>query len=137
MGSISGACAWRGRVSISVACAPTMGGIYGACAWRGRGLDLGDPRRRLLGIPKWHFECLDCKISLKVAWMGGFCRKDWSGRQFGTTFWAKLPNQSKNNNLGPILSNFCAKLLKLSKSNPWAQYMYRDWHPSEQHQRLA
>jgi len=136
MGSISGACAWRGRVSISVAGAPTMGGIYGACAWRGTGLDLGDPRRRLLGIPKWHFECLDCKISLKVAW-----RWVWPQRLEWTTIWYHFLGQAaqsvKNNNLGPILSNFCAKLLKLSKSNPWAQYMYRDWHPSEQHQRLV
>ena len=31
------------------------------------------------------------------------------------SFWAKLPNLSKVNDLGFILSNFCAKLSKLSK----------------------
>ena len=30
-------------------------------------------------------------------------------------FWAKLPKQSKVNDLGAILSNFCAKLPKLLK----------------------
>ena len=50
------------------------------------------------------------------------------------SFWAKLPNKSKVNDLAPILSNFCAKLPKLSI---WTPYMYRDWHPSEQHQRLV
>ena len=55
------------------------------------------------------------------------------------SFWAKLPNGSKVNDLGTILINFCAKLAKLSK---WTydlrvQYTCRDWHPSKQHQRLV
>ena len=33
------------------------------------------------------------------------------------SLWAKVPNESKVNDLGTILSNFCAKLSKLSK---WA-----------------
>ena len=35
------------------------------------------------------------------------------------SFWAKLPNQSKVNHLACSVSNFCAKLPKLSKWTHW------------------
>ena len=41
------------------------------------------------------------------------------------SFWAKLPNESKVNGLGTILSNFCAKLPKLlnTPEGEYAKYL--------------
>jgi len=56
-------------------------------------------------------------------------------RRFGShfePFLRQAAQVAKMNDLGAILSHFCAKLPKLPKwmiSGPWVQYMYRDWHP--------